>query len=109
MKKRTLGQQKLEVSELGYGCMGLNHHRGPAKEPKEMARVVQEAFHQGVTMFDTAEVYGPYTNEILVGEAVKDFRKDIVLATKGGFKIDGQSNFPDSSKKNVKSLFGRVT
>lgn len=103
MKKRTLGQQKLEVSELGYGCMGLNHHRGPAKEPKEMARVVQEAFHQGVTMFDTAEVYGPYTNEILVGEAVKDFRKDIVLATKGGFKIDGQSNFPDSSKKTLRA------
>lgn len=103
MKKRIIGQNKLEMSELGYGCMGLNHHRGPAKDPKEMMRVVQAAYQQGITMFDTAEVYGPYTNEELVGEAIKEFRQEIVLATKGGFKIDGQTNYPDSSAATLRA------
>lgn len=103
MKTRIIGQGKLHMSELGYGCMGLNHHRGPAKDPKEMMQVIQEAYNQGITMFDTAEVYGPYTNEELVGEAVKSFRKKIVLATKGGFKINGQSNYPDSSRKTLRA------
>lgn len=103
MKKRMIGQNKLEMSELGYGCMGLNHHRGPAKDPKEMMRVVQAAYQQGITMFDTAEVYGPYTNEELVGEAIKEFRQEIVLATKGGFKIDGQTNYPDSSAATLRA------
>ncbi len=103
MKKRMIGQNKLEMSELGYGCMGLNHHRGPAKDPKEMMRVVQAAYQQGITMFDTAEVYGPYTNEELVGEAIKEFRQEIVLATKGGFKINGQTNYPDSSAATLRA------
>lgn len=109
MKTRTIGPNNLQLSELGYGCMGLNHHRGPAKDPKEMLRVVHEAYDQGITMFDTAEVYGPYTNEELVGEAVKDFRQQIVLATKGGFKINGQANYPDSSAKTLRdSLEGSL-
>ena len=103
MKKRMIGQNKLEMSELGYGCMGLNHHRGPAKDPKEMMRVVKAAYQQGITMFDTAEVYGPYTNEELVGEAIKEFRQEIVLATKGGFKINGQTNYPDSSAATLRA------
>lgn len=109
MKKRMIGQNKLEMSELGYGCMGLNHHRGPAKDPKEMMRVVQAAYQQGITMFDTAEVYGPYTNEEFVGEAIKEFRQEIVLATKGGFKIDGQTNYPDSNAATLRvSLEGSL-
>lgn len=66
-------------------------------------RVVQAAYQQGITMFDTAEVYGPYTNEELVGEAIKEFRQEIVLATKGGFKIDGQTNYPDSSAATLRA------
>lgn len=109
MKMRTIGQEKLQLSEIGYGCMGLNHHRGPAKDTKKMKRVVQEAYNQGITMFDTAEVYGPYTNEELVGEAIKNFRKNVVLATKGGFKINGQTNYPDSSAKTLRdSLEGSL-
>ena len=75
MKTRIIGQGKLHMSELGYGCMGLNHHRGPAKDPKEMMQVIQEAYNQGITMFDTAEVYGPYTNEELVGGRSKVFAR----------------------------------
>lgn len=70
MKKRQLGNTGLVTSELGFGCMGLNYHRGPAKDRKEMIEVVRTAMDAGITMFDTAEVYGPYTNEELVGEAL---------------------------------------
>jgi len=66
--------------------MGLNHHRGPAKDSNEMIRVVQKAFEKGFTMFDTAEVYGPYTNEEIVGDALKNFRKEVKIATKVGLK-----------------------
>lgn len=103
MNKRTLGSEGLVTSELGFGCMGLNHDRGPAKDRNEMMKVVQHAFDAGVTMFDTAEVYGPYTNEELVGEAIQTFRKEIQLATKGGFKITGNSNYPDSSKETLRN------
>jgi aryl-alcohol dehydrogenase-like predicted oxidoreductase len=90
--------------------MGLNHHRGPVKDRNEMIKVVQKAFNLGTTMFDTAEVYGPFTNEELVGDAIKDFRNEIQLATKGGFKINGQLNYPDSSKKTLReSLEGSLT
>ena len=103
MNKRTLGSEGLVTSELGFGCMGLNHDRGPAKDRNEMMKVVQHAFDAGVTMFDTAEVYGPYTNEELVGEAIQTFRKEIQLATKGGFNITGNSNYPDSSKETLRN------
>jgi aryl-alcohol dehydrogenase-like predicted oxidoreductase len=103
MNKRTLGSEGLMTSELGFGCMGLNHHRGPVKDRNEMMKVVQHAFDAGVTMFDTAEVYGPYTNEELVGEAIQTFRKEIQLATKGGFNITGNSNYPDSSKETLRN------
>ncbi|MGB9342225.1 aldo/keto reductase, partial [Trichococcus sp.] len=103
MNKRTLGSEGLVTSELGFGCMGLNHDRGPAKDRNEMMEVVQHAFDAGVTTFDTAEVYGPYTNEELVGEAIQTFRKEIQLATKGGFKITGNSNYPDSSKETLRN------
>ncbi|WP_106450770.1 aldo/keto reductase [Trichococcus alkaliphilus] len=103
MNKRTLGSEGLVTSELGFGCMGLNHDRGPAKDRNEMMKVAQHAFDAGVTMFDTAEVYGPYTNEELVGEAIQTFRKEIQLATKGGFNITGNSNYPDSSKETLRN------
>ena len=103
MNKRTLGNEGLVTSELGFGCMGLNHDRGPAKDRNEMMKVVQHAFDAGVTMFDTAEVYGPYTNEELVGEAIQTFRKEIQLATKGGFNITENSNYPDSSKETLRN------
>ncbi|MED4040974.1 aldo/keto reductase [Niallia taxi] len=103
MENRFLGNQRLLTSELGFGCMGLNHHRGPAKDRNEMIKVVQHAFEAGVTMFDTAEVYGPYSNEELVGEAIQTFRKEIQLATKGGFKITRNSDYPDSSKETLRN------
>jgi aryl-alcohol dehydrogenase-like predicted oxidoreductase len=110
MDKRILGRNGIVTSELGFGCMGLNHHRGPVKDRNEMIKVVQKAFNLGTTMFDTAEVYGPFTNEELVGDAIKDFRNEIQLATKGGFKINGQLNYPDSSKKTLReSIEGSLT
>lgn len=87
MKKRQLGNAGLVTSELGFGCMGLNYHRGPAKDRNEMIEVVRTAMDAGITMFDTAEVYGPYTNEELVGEALVGKRNHVQIATKGGFKI----------------------
>lgn len=89
MQTRKLGD--LEVSALGYGCMGLSFGFGPATEKQQAIRVIRTAFDRGVTFFDTAEVYGPFTNEELVGEAVEPFRKSIVIATKFGFE-DGDSH-----------------
>lgn len=97
MKERQLGKNGLVTSELGFGCMGLNHHRGPVKDRKEMIEVVHAAFNAGITMFDTAEVYGPYTNETLVGDALVGNRSQVKIATKGGFEIDGLKYKPDSS------------
>ena len=85
MKKRTLGKSNLEVSALGLGCMGMSWSYGPAKDKQEMISLLRAAFEHGVTFFDTAEVYGPLTNEELVGEALAPFRKHVVIATKFGW------------------------
>ncbi|MER8521199.1 aldo/keto reductase [Mesorhizobium sp. M0644] len=84
MLNRTLGDSGLVVSAIGLGCMGLNYHRGPAPDRQETIALVRAAVERGVTFFDTAEVYGPFTNEELVGEALEPFRKDVVIATKFG-------------------------
>ncbi len=88
MQRRKLGRSGLEVSALGLGCMGMSFGYGPAGEKREMAALIRRAFEQGVTLFDTAEVYGPYVNEELVGEALEEFRGRVVIATKFGFKLD---------------------
>ena len=87
MKTRTLGNSGLEVSELGFGCMGLSFSYGPPTEKQEAIKVIRAAVEGGVTFFDTAEVYGPFTNEELVGEALAPFRDKVVIATKFGFDI----------------------
>jgi aryl-alcohol dehydrogenase-like predicted oxidoreductase len=87
MEMRTLGDSGLEVSAIGLGCMGMNHHRGPAPDRTEMIALIRAAVERGVTFFDTAEVYGPFTNEELVGEALQPFRKSVVIATKFGFDL----------------------
>jgi aryl-alcohol dehydrogenase-like predicted oxidoreductase len=86
MKKRKLGKSNLEVSAIGLGCMGMSFAYGPPGDKQEMIALLRAAVERGVTFFDTAEVYGPYTNEELVGEALAPFRKDVVIATKFGFK-----------------------
>ena len=88
MKKRTLGDSNLEVSALGLGCMGLSFGYGPAVDKQQGISLIRAAVERGVTFFDTAEVYGPFTNEELVGEALTPFRKDVVTATKFGFHIE---------------------
>ncbi|HTG34728.1 MAG TPA: aldo/keto reductase [Thermoanaerobaculia bacterium] len=92
MRKRILGQSNLEVSEIGYGCMGLEAVYGPATDRREGIRILHAAVERGITFFDTAETYGPFTNEELVGEALAPFRDRVVIATKFGFDIapDGQ-------------------
>jgi len=87
MQKRKLGRSGLEVSAIGLGCMGLNYHRGPAPDRKSMVALIRAAVERGVTFFDTAEVYGPFTNEELVGEALEAFRNKVVIATKFGFDL----------------------
>jgi aryl-alcohol dehydrogenase-like predicted oxidoreductase len=88
MQKRKLGKNGLEVSALGLGCMGLSFGLGPAVDKQDGIALIRAAFEGGVTFFDTAEVYGPYTNEELLGEAVASFRDQVVIATKFGWKID---------------------
>ena len=88
MQKRKLGKNGLEVSALGLGCMGMNFSYGPAPDRQEMISLLRKAVELGVTFFDTAEVYGPFTNEELVGEALAPFRGKVVIATKFGFKLD---------------------
>lgn len=88
MIKRTLGKSSLEVSALGLGCMGMSFGYGPAGDKNDMIAVIRQAVEEGITFFDTAEVYGPFTNEELVGEALAPFKKDVVIATKFGFDID---------------------
>jgi aryl-alcohol dehydrogenase-like predicted oxidoreductase len=105
MKKRKLGNSGLEVSALGLGCMGMSFGYGPAHDKKEMITLIHKAVELGVTFFDTAEVYGPFTNEELVGEALAPFRKDVVIATKFGFKIqDGKSAGVDSRPEHIKDV-----
>src|SRR5271165_2218027 len=86
MQKRKLGNSNLEVSAIGLGCMGMSYGYGPAHDTKEMISVIRSAVEHGVTFFDTAEIYGPFTNEELVGEALAPFREQLVIATKFGFK-----------------------
>jgi aryl-alcohol dehydrogenase-like predicted oxidoreductase len=88
MQKRKLGKSNLEVSAIGLGCMGMSFSYGPAKDKQEMIPVIRAAVERGVTFFDTAEVYGPFINEELVGEALGPFRGQVVIATKFGWKID---------------------
>ncbi len=88
MQKRKLGKSNLEVSALGLGCMGMSFSYGPPKDKQEMIALIRAAVERGITFFDTAEVYGPYTNEELVGEALAPFRGQVVIATKFGWKID---------------------
>lgn len=91
MEKRKLGQAGLEVSALGYGCMGLSSAYGPPTPHDDAVAIVRAAFDGGVTLFDTAEAYGPFTNEALLGEAVAPFRDQVVIATKFGFEIDSET------------------
>ena len=88
MQKRTLGRDGLEVSALGLGCMGMSANYGPPADRQEMIALIRTAVERGVTFFDTAEVYGPFTNEELVGEALAPFRSQVVIATKFGFDLD---------------------
>jgi aryl-alcohol dehydrogenase-like predicted oxidoreductase len=102
MKTRKLGSN-LEVSELGFGCMGMSFGYGPAGDTREMTSVIRAAVERGVTFFDTAEVYGPFTNEELVGEALAPFRGQVVIATKFGFKfVDGKQSGLDSRPAHIK-------
>ena len=91
MQKRKLGRSNLEVSAIGLGCMGMSYGYGPAADKKEMISMIRSAVERGVTLFDTAEVYGPFTNEELVGEALAPLRSQVVIATKFGWKIDPQA------------------
>jgi aryl-alcohol dehydrogenase-like predicted oxidoreductase len=107
MKKRKLGKGNLEVSAIGLGCMGLSFGYGPAVDKKEGIALIQAAVERGVTLFDTAEVYGPFTNEELVGEALAPFREQAVIATKFGFKIDpntGKQDGLDSRPEHIKEV-----
>jgi aryl-alcohol dehydrogenase-like predicted oxidoreductase len=105
MKKRTLGKSGLEVSTLGYGCMGLNYGYGPATDKTEAIALIRSAVDLGVTFFDTAEVYGPFTNEEVVGEALAPFRDQVVIATKFGFQIDdGKQGGLNSRPEHVKEV-----
>src|ERR1700687_5580795 len=88
MQKRKLGRRHLEVSALGLGCMGMSFGFGPASDKREMISVIRSAVERGVTFFDTAEAYGPFTNEELVGEALEPFKGRVVIATKFGFAPD---------------------
>jgi aryl-alcohol dehydrogenase-like predicted oxidoreductase len=107
MQKRKLGNRNLEVSALGLGCMGLSFGYGPAVDKKEGISLIRGALERGITFFDTAEVYGPYTNEELVGEALAPFREQVVIATKFGFKIDpstGKQVGLDSRPQHIKEV-----
>jgi len=106
MQKRKLGEGDLEVSALGLGCMGLSSGYGRPVDPKQGISLIRDAFDRGVTFFDTAEVYGPFTNEELVGEALAPFRKKVVIATKFGFKIDanGKQVGLDSHPEHIKQV-----
>ena len=104
MQKRTLGRSGLEVSALGFGCMGLSHGFGPATEKKAAIKVIRAAFDGGVTLFDTAEAYGPFTNEELLGEALAPMRDKVVIATKFGF----ENGIPDQGANSRPSRIRAV-
>jgi len=113
MQKRVLGTRGLEVSAIGFGCMGLNFGYGPATDRKEAIALIRAAVQMGVTFFDTAEVYGPFTNEVVVGEALEPFRDQVVIATKFGFdceggKQGGLSSRPDHIRAVVEASLKRL-
>jgi aryl-alcohol dehydrogenase-like predicted oxidoreductase len=116
MQKRKLGNSNLEVSALGLGCMGLSSGYGPAVDKQQGISLIRAAFERGVTFFDTAEVYGPFVNEELVGEALAPFRNQVVIATKFGFKIDpkaerviaGLDSRPEHVKEVVEASLKRL-
>jgi aryl-alcohol dehydrogenase-like predicted oxidoreductase len=100
MQKRKLGKSNLEVSALGLGCMGMSFSYGPPKDKQEMISLLRAAVDRGITFFDTAEVYGPFTNEELVGEALAPLRKQVVIATKFGFDLSGSDTRPGAAGLN---------
>src|SRR5579875_2739836 len=104
MQKRKLGN--LEVSALGLGCIGLSFGYGPAVEKEHGIRLIRSAFERGVTFFDTAEAYGPFANEELVGEAVEPFREKVVIATKFGFKEGDPKKGVDSRPERIRQVAG---
>jgi aryl-alcohol dehydrogenase-like predicted oxidoreductase len=107
MKKRKLGKSNLEVSALGLGCMGMSFGFGPPADKSEMISLIRTAIERGITFFDTAEVYGPFTNEELVGEALAPLRDRVVIATKFGFKLDpntGKQVGLDSRPEHIKEV-----
>jgi aryl-alcohol dehydrogenase-like predicted oxidoreductase len=106
MQKRKLGTSNLEVSTIGYGCMGLDYAYGPATDRQEGIKIIRGAVERGVTFFDTAESYGPFTNEELVGEALAPFRENVVIATKFGFGFnpDGTRYGLDSRPEHIKQV-----
>src|SRR5206468_10138909 len=113
MKKRKLGKSNLEVSAIGLGCMGLSFGLGPAVDKQSGIALIRAAVERGVTFFDTAEVYGPFTNEELVGEALAPFRSQVVIATKFGFKIEngkqgGLNSQPEHIKQVVEASLKRL-
>src|SRR5580693_6082670 len=116
MQTRTLGHSGITVSAIGLGCMGLNYNRGPAPDRKEMIALVRAAVERGVTFFDTAEVYGPFTNEELVGEALEPFPNDVVIATKFGHDLgpagprrsDGLDSRPERIRQAAEGSLKRL-
>ena len=116
MQKRKLGKSDLEVSALGLGCMGMSFSYGPPKDKQEMIGLIRAAVERGITFFDTAEVYGPYVNEELVGEALAPFRGEVLIATKFGWKIDpraerglaGLDSRPEHIKKVAEGSLKRL-
>src|SRR5881392_2123003 len=106
MQKRKLGKSNLEVSAIGLGCMGMSFGYGPAKDKQEMISLLRKAVELGITFFDTAEMYGPFTNEELVGEALAPFRKQVEIATKFGFKISpkGEQSGLDSRPEHIREV-----
>jgi len=116
MQKRKLGKSNLEVSAIGLGCMGMSFSYGPPKDTQEMISLIRSAVKRGVTFFDTAEVYGPFTNEQLVGEALSPMRDQVVIATKFGFQLEpngepgwlGLDSRPEHIKQVAEALLKRL-
>src|SRR5438067_12395652 len=116
MQKRKLGKSNLGVSALGLGCMGLSFGYGPATEKQQAITLIRSAFDRGITFFDTAEAYGPFTNEELVGEALSPFREKVVIAAKFGFELDptgertwiGLDSRPEHIKEVAESSLQRL-
>src|ERR1700753_2847571 len=104
MQKRKLGKSNLEVSALGLGCMGLTFGYGPATERQQAIALIRAAFGHGVTFFDTAEAYGPFLNEEVVGEALEPFRKEVAIATKFGFRGGIPANGLDSRPESIREV-----